>query len=247
LREEFSDVELSTIRYYEERGLVLPRRTSKGYRVYFPEHIECLRVSLRMAQSGTPLASIQQHLIDRGLIEGAVVAAPKAAAAREGLSAIVTAYVNPTPASTPAASPSEPTLRVVPASAVSPGDAVALDTVMADENINRATIDQMREFSMLSTFTVGSMEMLSAADAEVVRSVAPLVRRGLDVRFLAGLRRTVDREIDLIRQAIEPALAAARGSDRARAMTEAQRVAEDMDALRQALVSRELDRFFAGS
>ena len=246
LREEFADVELSTIRYYEERGLVLPRRTSKGYRVYYPEHIECLRVALRMAQSGTPLASIQQHLIDRGLIEGDVVATTKAAAAREGLSAIVTAYVNPT-AAAPVA---EPVLHVVPApvaSAISTGDAVALDTVVADENISRSTVDALREFNMLSTFTVGSMEMLSAADADVLRTVAPLVARGLDVRFLAGLRRTVDRELDLIRQAIEPSLAAARGDARPKALVNAQHVAEEMDALRQALVTRELDRFFAGS
>ena len=247
LREEFADVELSTIRYYEERGLVLPRRTSKGYRVYYPEHIECLRVALRMAQSGTPLASIQQHLVDRGLIAGDVVAVPKAAAAREGLSAIVTAYVNPPAA--PAA-PVEPALHVVPApvaSAVSTGDAVALDTVLADENISRRTVDALREFNMLSTFTVGSMEMLSSADADVLRTVAPLVARGLDVRFLAGLRRTVDRELDLIRQAIEPSLAAARGDARPKALVNAQHVAEEMDALRQALVTRELDRFFAGS
>ena len=66
------------------------------------------------------------------------------------------------------------------------------------------------------------------------------------MRFLAGLRRTVDRELDLIRQAIEPSLAAARGDARAKALLNAQHVAEEMDALRQALVTRELDRFFAG-
>jgi len=104
----------------------------------------------------------------------------------------------------------------------------------------------VKVLNMLSTFTVGSMEMLSSADADVLRTVAPLVARGLDVRFLAGLRRTVDRELDLIRQAIEPSLAAARGDARPKALVNAQHVAEEMDALRQALVTRELDRFFAG-
>jgi len=56
----------------------------------------------------------------------------------------------------------------------------------------------------------------------------------------------VDRELDLIRQAIEPSLAAARGDARPKALVNAQHVAEEMDALRQALVTRELDRFFAG-
>ena len=41
LRKYFPDIELSKIRYYEDKGLVQPSRSRKGYRLYSERDIEC--------------------------------------------------------------------------------------------------------------------------------------------------------------------------------------------------------------
>jgi len=43
LRKYFPDIELSKIRYYEDKGLVQPSRSRKGYRLYSERDVECLR------------------------------------------------------------------------------------------------------------------------------------------------------------------------------------------------------------
>jgi len=41
LRKVFPTVELSKIRYYEDKGLVQPSRSRKGYRLYSERDVEC--------------------------------------------------------------------------------------------------------------------------------------------------------------------------------------------------------------
>jgi len=47
LRKHFPDIELSKIRYYEDKGLVQPSRSRKGYRLYSERDVECLREAIR--------------------------------------------------------------------------------------------------------------------------------------------------------------------------------------------------------
>ena len=47
LREEFSDVTISKIRFLESQGLVDPERTPSGYRKFYENDVERLRWILR--------------------------------------------------------------------------------------------------------------------------------------------------------------------------------------------------------
>ena len=47
LRDEFPDISISKIRYLEDQGLLAPRRTQSGYRLYSDEDVERLRTILR--------------------------------------------------------------------------------------------------------------------------------------------------------------------------------------------------------
>ncbi|MER3411472.1 MAG: MerR family transcriptional regulator, partial [Thermoleophilia bacterium] len=40
LRQEFPDVSISKIRYLEDQGLIAPRRTPGGYRLFSEEDVE---------------------------------------------------------------------------------------------------------------------------------------------------------------------------------------------------------------
>ena len=72
LREEFPDISISKIRYLEDRGLLTPRRTEGGYRVYTEEDVERLRTILRLQRDEfLPLRVIREELASPGAKRGA--------------------------------------------------------------------------------------------------------------------------------------------------------------------------------
>lgn len=65
LKQEFQDVTISKIRFLETEGLVTPERTPSGYRRYSSEHVEQLRVVLRLQRDQyMPLKVIREHLAE---------------------------------------------------------------------------------------------------------------------------------------------------------------------------------------
>jgi DNA-binding transcriptional MerR regulator len=66
LREEFPDVSISKIRYLEDQGLLAPRRTPGGYRLFSEGDIERLTLILRLQRDEfLPLRVIRQELASR--------------------------------------------------------------------------------------------------------------------------------------------------------------------------------------
>jgi DNA-binding transcriptional MerR regulator len=63
LRDEFPDVSISKIRYLEDQGLLAPKRTQGGYRLFDEDAVERLRTILRMQRDQfLPLRVIRQEL-----------------------------------------------------------------------------------------------------------------------------------------------------------------------------------------
>jgi DNA-binding transcriptional MerR regulator len=63
LREEFPDISVSKIRYLEEQGLITPRRTRGGYRLFAQEDIDRLTTILRLQRDEfLPLRVIREAL-----------------------------------------------------------------------------------------------------------------------------------------------------------------------------------------
>jgi len=63
LRSEFPDISVSKIRYLEDQGLVAPRRTRGGYRLFSPEDVERLVRILRLQRDEfLPLRVIREEL-----------------------------------------------------------------------------------------------------------------------------------------------------------------------------------------
>ena len=63
LREAFPDIAVSKIRYLEDQGLITPRRTRGGYRLFSPDDIERLTTILRLQRDEfLPLRVIRQEL-----------------------------------------------------------------------------------------------------------------------------------------------------------------------------------------
>jgi DNA-binding transcriptional MerR regulator len=63
LKDDFPDISISKIRYLEDRGLLTPRRTQGGYRVYTEDDVERLRRILELQRDQfLPLRVIRQEL-----------------------------------------------------------------------------------------------------------------------------------------------------------------------------------------
>jgi DNA-binding transcriptional MerR regulator len=63
LSAEFSDISISKIRYLEDEGLLTPRRTQGGYRLFSPDDVERLETILRLQRDEfLPLRVIKDEL-----------------------------------------------------------------------------------------------------------------------------------------------------------------------------------------
>ncbi|HEY2354375.1 MAG TPA: MerR family transcriptional regulator [Gaiellaceae bacterium] len=63
LKDEFPDVSISKIRYLEDQGLLTPRRTQGGYRLFSEEDVERLETILRLQRDEfLPLRVIKEEL-----------------------------------------------------------------------------------------------------------------------------------------------------------------------------------------
>jgi DNA-binding transcriptional MerR regulator len=63
LREQFPDISVSKIRYLEDQGLITPRRTRGGYRLFAPDDVERLTTILTMQRDEfLPLRVIREAL-----------------------------------------------------------------------------------------------------------------------------------------------------------------------------------------
>jgi DNA-binding transcriptional MerR regulator len=70
LKDEFPDISISKIRYLEDQGLLAPRRTQGGYRLFSEEDLERLETILRLQRDEfLPLRVIRQQLASPGTRE----------------------------------------------------------------------------------------------------------------------------------------------------------------------------------
>ena len=67
LQDEFPDISISKIRYLEDQGLLAPRRTQGGYRLFSEDDVERLQTILRLQRDEfLPLRVIRQELAAPG-------------------------------------------------------------------------------------------------------------------------------------------------------------------------------------
>src|SRR3954465_564660 len=62
LQDEFPDISISKIRYLEDQGLLAPRRTQGGYRLFTEDDVDRLQTILRLQRDEfLPLRVIRQE------------------------------------------------------------------------------------------------------------------------------------------------------------------------------------------
>ena len=249
LRSEFPDIELSKIRYYEDKGLVRPERSRKGYRLYSESDIQCLREAFRLAQEEfVPLRVVRQRLIEQGLLDDAPAAPVTRRAAKEAVSNIVTMPVrtpieDPAPLGRPAMSVVGTDRDAGSPDPFAPNTAMSRMEFMAATTVSDEELIELEYYGFVSTRDVAGQSVFSARDCEVVASVCTLLRRGVQIRHLQPIKRTVDRQMDLICDVTTP-LRQRRELSSAEVLAATRDVARDIDGLRAALLARSQSEYF---
>ncbi len=257
LRKVFPNVELSKIRYYEDKGLVQPSRSRKGYRLYSERDVECLREAIRLAQEEfVPLRVVRLRLIEQGLLDPPNASTNGRHVARETSVGVINA-----PA--PAPSATRTSLSVVP-----PSDEVIDDIVsslvteeeetqsparvkeyfstndlLATTGLSPEEFNQIHALGLVSSVYVNGETCFSALDVRVAAHSRALLARGIEPRILGSLRRIAEREIGVVDDLTFPLRQSSTeySDDQVRAITAD--VAREVAALRNVLVERELSEY----
>jgi DNA-binding transcriptional MerR regulator len=242
LRKYFPDIELSKIRYYEDKGLVQPSRSRKGYRLYSERDVECLREAIRLAQEEfVPLRVVRLRLIEQGLLKDVPVPSSPRHAARETMSNVVSIPVPPT-----APSP-RPILKVVPPSddVTASGDQhyLSMAEFLGATGLAPAALTQLHALGLLAPVSLGNEIAFTEFDVHVAALAQTLLERGLDIRLLGSLRRVADREVGLLDDLSAPLRSKASGLSGEQARDVTVELAAEVAALRSVLYERALQDY----
>jgi DNA-binding transcriptional MerR regulator len=243
LRKYFPDIELSKIRYYEDKGLVQPSRSRKGYRLYSERDVECLREAIRLAQEEfVPLRVVRLRLIEQGLLRDVPVPSSPRHAAREALSNVVSIPAPPAPAISP-------NLKVVPPSVDVP---VTLDQhymstteFLGATGLTSAAMTQLHALGLLAPVLLGNQIAFTEFDLQVATVASILLERGVDVRLLGSLRRVAEREVGLIEDLSAPLRSKGSGLSGEQAQGVTIELAAEVAALRSLLYERALQDYLS--
>lgn len=242
LRKYFPDIELSKIRYYEDKGLVQPSRSRKGYRLYSETDVQCLREAIRLAQEEfVPLRVVRLRLIEQGLLKDVPVPSSPRHAAREALSNVVSI---PVPPSTPTP---RPVLKIVPPSVdvVVAGDQhyFYMAEFLGVTGLAPAALTQLHALGLLAPVSLGNEIAFTDFDVHVATLAQTLLERGLDVRLLGSLRRVAEREVGLLDDLSAPLRSKGSGLSGEQARDVTVELAAEVCALRSVLYERALQDY----
>ncbi len=234
LRKDFPDVELSKIRYYEDKGLVQPSRSRKGYRLYSDRDVACLREAIRLAQEEfVPLRVVRLRLIEQGLLVAPGATPSTRLVARDTNVATVTA---PVP------------IRPVVSTSTERNDAAPVpikeffttNELLSTTGLAPETFNQLQSQGLVCPVVVEGETLYSALDVRIAAHARALVERGVEVRQLGSLRRIAEREVGVVDELTSPLRRAGTPLSRDQIAQLTGDVAREVAALRTVLVEREL-------
>ena len=216
LTAEFPDISISKIRYLEDEGLLTPRRTQGGYRLFSEADLERLQTILRLQRDEfLPLRVIRQELAagrsgDAAPIPGRV--------ARDGMRAWRSSV-----------SVREAT-----------GALYSIDDVLEETKAEGKLVRELEEFGVVKGEMRGGVRYFDETEREIVAAVAELARYGVGGRNLRVFRSSADREANLLQQILAPALRSRTPQRRKEAVEALENLAAVATHLKHLLLVRDL-------
>jgi len=213
LAKEFPDLSISKIRYLEDRGLLTPRRTTGGYRVYGRPEVDRLRTILRLQRDEfLPLNVIRREM-----------------AGGRGADDVPT----PSKAQTPKRSAT---------TVARSGAWLPIDQVLDETGVSRKLIAELEEYGVIKGETRERVMGYDDTELEIIRAAGELARYGVAGRNLRVLRSSADREAALLQQILAPALRSKNAKRREEAVEALENLASVTSYLGHLLLVRDLRR-----
>jgi DNA-binding transcriptional MerR regulator len=210
LRKDYPDIELSKIRYYEDKGLVMPARSPKGYRLYSDRDVECLREAIRLAQEEfVPLRVVRVRLIEQGLLDDEGTSPTARHAARDAVSNVVSIPAPSAPATTrPNLSvlqgASTPSANDEPQQSLGSSLYLTLNEFLKTTGLDEDHVIQLQSMGLVTPAIVANEVVFTNLDVRVAQAINVLLARGVEVRLLGALRRNADREVSVVEDLTQP-------------------------------------------
>jgi DNA-binding transcriptional MerR regulator len=225
LLEEFPDVTISKIRFLESQGLIDPERTASGYRKFYDNDVDLLRVILReQRENFLPLRVIRDRL-ESGAIEDPTGPTTPPRGIRNAPDAeVLESDDDRQPTHSPAAVIAD---AVLPSTdldggtshthATRNGDSVDAratdhrDTYAARElchlaGLTSSQLAELESYGLLAGKGTGTSTLYTAADLAIAEAAAGFMQHGVEGRHLRAWRQAGEREAALFEQMILPLL-----------------------------------------
>jgi DNA-binding transcriptional MerR regulator len=176
VRPEFPDVSISKIRFLETEGLIQPKRTDSGYRMFYDEDVARLRFILQLQRDHfLPLKVIRERLAEADGNGGVLPPVPEAPAEVEGSRADVT-----------------PNLQ---------GASLTRAELIKASGLNEQRIKELEDFGLIEAGETGSYD---ENDLLVAKAARRFFEYGVEARHLKMYRQFADREAAFFEQIVTP-------------------------------------------
>jgi DNA-binding transcriptional MerR regulator len=181
LKTEFPDITISKIRFLEGEGLIDPERTPSGYRKFYEEDVDRLRMILRLQRDEyLPLKVIKERLVRA---EQAPVSEEAVAAAKKAESSAIEEIATP------------PT-----------GLHMSMDELAAATGVERDRIKELESFHILCTHGVNGDKYYDGDDFVTLSIVKEFFKFGIEPRHLTMYRHFAEREASFFEGIVMPVL-----------------------------------------
>ena len=264
LLEEFPDVTISKIRFLESQGLIDPERTASGYRKFYDNDVDLLRVILReQRENFLPLRVIRDRL-ESGAIEDPTgpTTPPRGIRTPDDLEQVLAGDNTRSDGSVATATPDDVQHHVDAAIAfVAPPatsnrmaessthhrtDSFAAGDLCDLAGLTAAQLAELESYGLLTGKGSGSATLYTAGDLAIALAAAGFMQHGVEGRHLKAWRQAAEREASLFEQMILPLLRQRNPQARQHAVETLTTLAALGGELRSAIVHSALSHHLGG-
>ena len=272
LLEEFPDITISKIRFLESQGLISPERTASGYRKFYNDDVELLRVILtEQLRNYLPLRVIKDRL-DAGEIdptgehlrpaangkhqtegshddagdtsqEPSAEQVPTASLASHPTARRQIAQAPPEVRSTATTARAEPEQPSIEAQLL-PGVLLDRRELCGMVGMTDAELTQLESFGIISSRDGSGVALYGDDAVAIARPACEFLRLGVDARHLRSWRTSAEREASLYEQLVTPRFRQRNPESRAEALTQLRRLDVLGANLRTAMTRQALRHHF---
>jgi DNA-binding transcriptional MerR regulator len=263
LLEEFPDVTISKIRFLESQGLIDPERTASGYRKFYDNDVDLLRVILReQRENFLPLRVIRDRL-ESGAIEDPTGPTTPPRGMRNPDADDANGDASGEPLREPVDPPqrTEPradiTAEIVmpPAAAIRATgpppqhhrhDSFAAGDLCQLAGLTAPQLAELESFGLLAGKGSGDSTTYNSGDLAIAQAAAGFMNLGIEGRHLKAWRQAAEREASLFEQMILPLLRQRNPQARQQAVDTLTSLTELGGELRSAIVHSALSHHLDG-